>query len=354
MANCTWEDVGIDKNAGSVPMPSLDTMVFNDAAGQAQLDQLDAANGGTGADGYPGALNAGWGEYFEWADKNHQAWNTVFMDAECQRIKESKRWLAFYEKVYNNDHSWLKKTVMFALNGIQLWALYRQYRQQKKIAEQTYDLANRQQNIAEELFGYYKEIYYPHEIKLGEQIQDYFDNPACIDYDLEGDKLEGNMRIAFARAKADLLRCTSSVCGVMSANDMKHWAVEEMQMRANARNHAFRYAETKKESKDNFWLDIRLKYIQMGSAVSRQGQEGLFQAFNTFKSFGADPGAAMASLLGSISNLVGQFTTDGIKPNGRIDKVGMDSVPYHIFLGGVNQTGDVQQGKVTKRTTVSY
>ena len=33
MANCTWEDVGIDKNAGSVPMPSLDTMVFNDAAG---------------------------------------------------------------------------------------------------------------------------------------------------------------------------------------------------------------------------------------------------------------------------------------------------------------------------------
>ena len=53
--------------------------------------------------------------------------------------------------------------------------------------------------------------------------------------------------------------------------------------------------EARKDYKDGKWLDLRLKFIQVGRKVSDDGQAGIMAAFSTFSSFGADPGAALSN-----------------------------------------------------------
>lgn len=305
----------------------------------------------------PGSLNQGWEYYFEWASKNHGAWQEAFNYAEKNRRDEEKRWREYYMKVYRDDFKWWKLMTMIALNGIQLWALWKQFRNQKEIAKRTYEIANRIQNVAEELFAFYKATYMPQEIALGNQINDYFNNPYCADYDGTGDIFEGNVRIAFGRAMGSWLRCSSSHCNPVTPAMMKQFAIEQAQAVGNARNGAYRYEELRKDTKDNKWLDMRLKFLQMGSAVSQKGQEGLFKAFNTFSSFGADPGAALSQLLSTFSNTVGQMINSPVAPTGSIDRVPPQSaIPYNVYFGGVRQSGDLQPAKSVKATgtKVSY
>lgn len=291
----------------------------------------------------PGALNAGWDMYFEWAEKNHSAWSEAFKYAEQQRIDESQRWRDYYKKVYSGDWAWWKKITMFALNGIQLWALWKQFRQQKEIADRTYEVADRQQKIAEELFDFYKNVYYPHEIALGNQINN---STYCADYEGTGDRFENNVERAFARARADMLSCSGSICRPFSVDHLQQWEVEKAQHLVNARNNAYRYEETRKETKDNRWLEVRFKYIQIGKEVSRSGQEGFMKAFGTFSAFGADPGAALSRLLGTFSNTVGQMISSPVAPQGNgMPLGGPGSVTFAPFLSSVRQTGDVQVGK---------
>lgn len=322
--------------------------LFDDKEGQDRLDQMDNEEQ---ADKTPGALNAGWEYYFQWADKDHSAWSQAFQDAENWRREEDQRWREYYKRVYIDDYGWVKKLTMIALNAIQLWALWRQFRMQKKISDQTYDIANRVQNIAEEMFAFYKQTYYPQEVAMNDQINGYFDNPYCADYDGTGGRFEGNVRMAFARAKANALRCSSQVCGGFSDAQSKRFEIDTYQAIANARNNAYRYEEVKKEAKDSKWLELRMKWIQIGRNLSEQGQNGVMKAFNTFSSFGADPGAALSTLLGTLSNTVGQIINSPTAPDGSINKIDNPStVPYAPFFSGVRTSGDLQPAKVMKTT----
>lgn len=315
-------------------------------------------SGGTSAEGQnvnaktmPGTLNAGWEYYFQWAEKDFSAWSKQFDYAENKRREEERRWREYYKKVYNDDYSFYKKMIMFALNAVQLWALWKQFRQQKKIADQTYDIANRVQVIAEEMFAFYKSTYYPQEIAMNNQINDYFDNPYCANYDGTGGRFEGNVRNAFAKAKAGLMRCSSSVCGGLTEAELKQFEVETYKAMGNARNMAYRYEETKKENKDSKWLELRMKWIQVGRNISEQGQGGVMKAFGTFSNFGADPGAALSTLLGTLSNTVGQMISSPTSPDGSINKVQTPStVPFAPFFSGVRTSGDLQPAKVVKTT----
>ena len=315
-------------------------------------------SGGTSAEGQnvnaktmPGTLNAGWDYYFQWADKDFSAWSEQFKYAESKRREEDRRWREYYKKVYDDDYTFLKKVLMFALNAVQLWALWKQFRQQKKIADQTYDIANRVQAIAEEMFDFYKRVYYPQEIAMNNQINGYFDNPYCANYDGTGGRFEGNVRNAFAKAKAGLMRCSSSVCGGLTESELKQFEVETYKAMGNARNIAYRYEETKKENKDSKWLELRMKWIQVGRNISEQGQGGVMKAFGTFSNFGADPGAALSTLLGTLSNTVGQMISSPTSPDGSINKVQTPStVPFAPFFGGVRMSGDLQPAKVVKTT----
>lgn len=299
----------------------------------------------------PGTLNAGWDYYFQWAEKDFSAWSKQFDYAENKRREEERRWREYYKKVYDDDYSFYKKMIMFALNAVQLWALWKQFRQQKKIADQTYDIANRVQVIAEEMFAFYKSTYYPQEVAMNNQINGYFDNPYCANYDGTGGRFEGNVRNAFSKAKAGLMRCSSSVCGGLTEAELKQFEVETYKAKGNARNMAYRYEETKKENKDSKWLELRMKWIQVGRNISEQGQGGVMKAFGTFSSFGADPGAALSTLLGTLSNTVGQMISSSVSPDGSINKVQTPStVPFAPFFSGVRTSGDLQPAKVVKTT----
>ena len=303
-----------------------------------------------GVNDYPGALNAGWSDYFQWAVKDYEAWEALFDEAEAQRVKENDRWFKYYKSVYEDDMSWWKKIILFALNGVQLWALWKQFEQQKDLADKTYDLANRVQVIAEELFAFYKGTYLPQESALGGQISSYFGGAQCVNYEVSGKRFEDNMRTAFRVARASLTRCTSSNCSPFTDNDALSWAVEQSQALGNARNSAYRHEETLKDYKDAKWLDLRLKFIQAGRKVSADGQDGIMAAFNTFSSFGADPGAALSQLLGTLSNTVGQMISSPTAPNGQIPDYNKSNWLYQPYVANVMQSGDIHRAKTQKIT----
>lgn len=303
-----------------------------------------------GVNDYPGALNAGWSDYFQWAVKDYEAWEALFDEAEAQRVKENDRWFKYYKSVYEDDMSWWKKIILFALNGVQLWALWKQFEQQKDLADKTYDLANRVQVIAEELFAFYKGTYLPQESALGGQISSYFGGAQCVNYEVSGKRFEDNMRTAFRVARASLTRCTSSNCSPFTDNDALSWAVEQSQALGNARNSAYRHEETLKDYKDAKWLDLRLKFIQVGRKVSADGQDGIMAAFNTFSSFGADPGAALSQLLGTLSNTVGQMISSPTAPNGQIPDYNKSNWLYQPYVANVMQSGDIHRAKTQKIT----
>lgn len=303
-----------------------------------------------GVNDYPGALNAGWSDYFQWAVKDYEAWEALFDEAEAQRVKENDRWFKYYKSVYEDDMSWWKKIILFALNGVQLWALWKQFEQQKDLADKTYDLANRVQVIAEELFAFYKGTYLPQESALGGQISSYFGGAQCVNYEVSGKRFEDNMRTAFRVARNSLTRCTSSNCAPFTANDALSWAVEQSQALGNARNSAYRHEETLKDYKDGKWLDLRLKFIQVGRKVSADGQDGIMAAFNTFSSFGADPGAALSQLLGTLSNTVGQMISSPTAPNGQIPDYNKSNWLYQPYVANVMQSGDIHRAKTQKIT----
>lgn len=322
----------------------INDALFNDDVGQERLDQMENQ-----AEETPGALNQGWEYYFQWADKNYSAWSQAFQTAEENRRKEDQLWRSYYKRVYKDDYGWIKKTIMIALNAIQLWALWRQFRIQKKIADQTYEIANRVQVIAEEMFDFYKKTYQPQEEAMNKQINDYFDHPYCADYDGTGGRFEGNVRMAFARAKTNAIRCSSQFCGGLSEAQEKQFEIDTYQSIANARNNAYRYEEVKKEAKDSKWLELRMKWIKIGRNISEQGQSGVMKAFSAFSNFGADPGAALSTLLGTLSNTVGQMISAPTSPDGQINKIdNPSSVPFAPFFSGVRMSGDLQPAKVNK------
>ena len=146
MAGSSWQNVPIKTNNSAFPaiVPGADA-----------TPPTPSSSKGKDANDFPGALNAGWSDYFQWASKDYSAWQAQFDKAEAARVEESHRWLKYYEDVYNNEMSWWKKITMFALNGIQLWALWKQFQQQRDLADKTYDIAKRVQKIAEELFDFY-------------------------------------------------------------------------------------------------------------------------------------------------------------------------------------------------------
>ena len=304
--------------------------------------------GPTSQEEMPGTLNQGWNYYFQWAEKNHEAWSTAFENAEANRRKEEELWREYYKKIYKSDYGFYKKVTMFALNTVQLWALWKQFRQQKELAEQTYEIANRVQQIAEELMAYYEQVYQPHETALGNQINNHFEN-GCIDYDSTAERFESNIRRSFARAKANALRCSSSYCGGFTPAMMKQWEIETAQAVGNARTGAYRYEEMRKETRDSYFLESRMKFIQVGRNVAAQGQGGIMKAFDTFSSFGADPGAALNQLLGTLSNTVGSMISSPTAPTGNATPVSdVHGVPFDFFFGGVQQNGDLYPAKQVK------
>lgn len=335
-SDLSWEHIKVDNKDWTVVVG----VAVSSAVGLQEPTEADKD-----ADYMPGALHQGWEHYYEWANKDHEAWKDAFLKAECQRLQESERWLTYYKDVYEKDNAWWKKLTMYALNAIQLWALWKQFRQQKEIADRTYEIADRTQVIAEELYKFYESVYQPHESEISKQITDYFNGGQCVEYDL-ADRFERNVQHSFTKAKANMLRCTSSHCGSFTEAMMKQFAIETAQAVGNARTGAFRYAELLKESKDAFYLELRMKFIQIGRNISSDGQNGVMKAFGTFSNFGADPGSALNQLLGTFSHMMGSQISAPVMQTGQMPQ--MPNQPYHVpYIPRVTQSGDVQQGKAT-------
>lgn len=237
--------------------------------------------------------------------KNHEQWASAFTAAEEQRRQDESEWRQFYWDVYKEENSWWKKWVIYGLSAIQMWALYTQYKQQSEIADRTYGLANRQLRLAEEMYVYYKASFQPHEVKLGEQINNYFANPYRQQYETTGGRFVTAARMQMVGKRREVLMCASQYCtGAVSAS-MKNIAVQEANLVANAMNSAVKYEDLREQRLTDKWLQTRLAFVSVGRGVADQSITGIDNAVSAFSSFKADPGNALARLLGTAAYTVG-------------------------------------------------
>lgn len=246
---------------------------------------------------------------------NHEAWKQTFLEAEANRRVEERNWRKYYQEVYKGEKSWLQNTMLFVLNGIQLWALVQQYNQQKTIAKRTYELANRQLQLAEKMYDTYKKEFQPHETDLGNQIDNYFGNPYRPQYQITSGRFALNARIKMVGKRRELFMCSSQYCTGAVTSALKDLAIEEAQAVANAMNSGVKYEKLREHKLEQKWLSTRLAFVQAGRGVAQQGVTGIDGAVTAFHSFGADPGAALSQLLGTIAHTVGGIIPAPQTPN---------------------------------------
>lgn len=237
--------------------------------------------------------------------ENHAAWAENFKQAEESRRKEEDNWRKFYEKIYQTETKWWQQLVMFGLNSIQLWALYTQYEQQKEIAERTYELANRQLKLAEEMFSFYKKNYLPHERGLSDQIDNYHKNPYRPQYETTGGRFVASTRQQFIGKRREVLMCASPYCTGALKNSLKQIALAEAKAVGNALNSAVKFEDLREKRMTEKWVNARLSFVGAGRGVAAQGMAGFGRALSAFSSFGADPGAALDQLLKTVAYTVG-------------------------------------------------
>lgn len=242
--------------------------------------------------------------------KNYTSWAKKFESAEDQRRIEENNWREFYKKVYEEENTWWKDLIFYVLNGIQLWALVQQYNQQKEIADRVYDLANRQQSLAEEMYSHYKAQYQPHEIALGKHIDNYFANQYRPQYDTTGGRFVVNARAQMTGKRREVLMCASQYCTGAVKTALRDLAVREANLVGNAMNSAIKYENLREQRMEDKWLQVRLSFIQTGRGVSGQAVTGIDGAVTAFSRFNADPGAALSQLLGTAA-----YTIGGIIPS---------------------------------------
>lgn len=242
--------------------------------------------------------------------KNYTSWAKKFEAAEDQRRIEENNWREFYKKVYEEENTWWKDIIFYALNGIQLWALVQQYNQQKEIADRVYDLANRQQSLAEEMYSHYKAQYQPHEIALGKHIDNYFANQYRPQYDTTGGRFVVNARAQMTGKRREVLMCASQYCTGAVKTALRDLALREANLVGNAMNSAIKYENLREQRMEDKWLQVRLSFIQTGRGVSGQAVTGIDGAVTAFSRFNADPGAALSQLLGTAA-----YTIGGIIPS---------------------------------------
>lgn len=247
---------------------------------------------------------------------NHAAWAGEFQKAEQQRRTEEKNWRKFYADVYDSEKKWYHYVAMFALNGVQLWALTQQYKQQKEIASHTYELANRQLKLAEQMYSYYKEQFQPHEAAMSKQLDNYFANPYRPQYDITAGRFALNARMQMIGKRRDVLLCASEYCTGATTQALQDLALQEATLVSNAMNSAIKYEKAREIKMEQKWLNARLAFVQAGRDVAAQGITGIDGAVSAFHSLGADPGAALSQLLSTFASTVGGLIPDPVAPRG--------------------------------------
>lgn len=288
-------------------------------------------------------LNAQVDHNLEKLKANHEAWKATFLEAETNRRAEERNWREYYQLVYQGEKSWWQNTMLFILNGIQLWALTQQYNQQKTIAKRTYELANRQLQLAEKMFNYYKEQFQPHETALGGQIDNYFANPYKPQYEITGGRFALSARMQMVGKRRELFMCTSQYCTGAITSSLKDLAIQEANLVANAMNTGVKYEKLREHKLEQKWLTTRFAFISAGRGVSQQGITGIDGAQKAFHSFGADPGAALGQLLGTIAYTVGGIIPAPQSPSGGV--MYGNNQPYV----GYQPTVNVENNTATKR-----
>ena len=237
--------------------------------------------------------------------ENYKKWGEKFKSAESARRSQEDQWREFYKQVYEEENSWWKNLILFALNGIQLWALAEQYKQQKEIADRTYDIANRQQAIAEEMYNIYKSVYQPQESATAGQLSSYFGNPYRQQYSTTAGRFAVNARAKVTGKRREVLMCASQYCTGAVKTSLRDIAAYEANIVGNAMNSAIKYENLREQRMEDRWLQARLAFIQTGRGLSGQTITGIGNAARAFSSFGADPGAALNQLLGVASYTIG-------------------------------------------------
>lgn len=255
-------------------------------------------------------LNAQVDHELEKIKDNHASWASDFLAAEQKRREDEREWRQFYWNVYKEENAWWKQWIIYGLNAIQLWALYTQYKQQSEIANRTYDLAHRQLRLAEEMYAYYKESFQPHEVKLGQQINNYFSNPYRQQYETTGGRFVTAARMQIVGKRREVLMCASQYCTGAVKSSLSNIATQEANLVANAMNSAVKYEDIREQRLTDKWLQTRLAFVQAGRGVANQGITGIDGAVQAFSSFQADPGNALARLLGTVA-----YTVGGIIPS---------------------------------------
>lgn len=191
--------------------------------------------------------------------------------------------------------------VFQALQGIVFGTI--QYASADRNADLAYDLADRQLVIAEEEYARYKEKYAPCEDALAAEICAMECEPP--DYDTRADRATRDVRIQFSRAREQVLRSRNRYCFADTMRSVCDMAKAEALATVQARDLAYRYAETRYELLDEKRWNRRLAIFQLGRDI-KTGQSSDYTSALPYatSALGAKQ-AALDNFLGTLSGGIG-------------------------------------------------
>lgn len=239
--------------------------------------------------------------------------------------------------------------VFQALQGIVFAGL--QYASADRNADLAYDIANRQMVIAEEEYDRYKEVYVECEDALAAEI--------CAmecpepDYDTRADRALRDVRKQFTIARKQLERNRRRYCMSDQLRDHCEMSKDEALAVVQARDIAYRYAETRHDYLDERRWDRRVVILQHGRNVKTDsssqyssgasGATAALQAMtnNTAELFGTISGGIGAVLNARYAqNISGQQS--GMYQSGSGASALINSsvpTPAGMSTGGLRQSG---------------
>jgi hypothetical protein len=202
-------------------------------------------------------------------------------------------------------------SVFQAIQSVAFGAL--EFASADRTADKQYDIANRQMIIAEEEYARYKSIYVECEDALAAEICAM--ECAEADYDTRADRATRDVRRQFSMARATVQRARLRYCAADMFTDLCDMSKAEALAVVQARDIAYRYAETYRDILDQRRWERRLAILQHGrnimtgqSSVYDSGSGGAINALTARQE-------ARSNALGTLSGAIGSVINAGYARN---------------------------------------
>lgn len=191
-----------------------------------------------------------------------------------------------------------------------------QYTSADRTADQQYDIANRQMNIAEEEYQRYRDVWI--------ECEEAYVTEVCaletceVNYDLYADRAERDVRKKFSIAREKLYRSRTRYCVSDTLYKMCEMEKSEALAAIATRDNAYRYAEQRRDFYDERRHGRRMDVISLGRQVMA-GQASLYnsgssQAIAALSAGNTARQNALTTVFGVGNGLLNAYNSTQISP----------------------------------------